>query len=134
MTTRRRFAELCAGAVLGSLLHLDAAAPSGPAQCLLSLNRDWWFGKNVNELSKITLPHCVAKLSWQDWDPALWQQLWFYRRHFPLPPEFENKRVFLRFDGMMVGASPSINSHALPRHIGGLSAVSVRDQQLCYCR
>jgi beta-galactosidase len=72
-----------------------------------------------NGSSKITLPHCVSKLSWQDWDSAAWENVWAYRRHLSLPHEFRNRRVFLQFGGVMVGATPSINGHVLPEHLGG---------------
>ena len=42
-----------------------------------------------------------------------------YRRHFSLPPELKHLRVFLKFDGVMVGATPTINGEELPRHLGG---------------
>jgi beta-galactosidase len=69
--------------------------------------------------SRICLPHCVTKLSWQDWEPAAWEHVWAYRRHFSLPREFRNRRVFLEFDGVMVSAAPVINGHGLPEHLGG---------------
>lgn len=94
---------------------LKGAVPSGPARYRLPLNDDWVFGEN----SKVTVPHCVAKLSWQDWNPAAWQQVWNYRRQFTLPREFQGRRIFVEFDGVMVGAAPGINGHALPEHLGG---------------
>ena len=42
-----------------------------------------------------------------------------YRRHFTLPNELKRMRVFLHFDGVMVGAAPTINGHILPPHLGG---------------
>ena len=69
--------------------------------------------------SKVTLPHSVAGLSWQDWDPAAWEDRWIYRRHFSLPAAFRNRRVFLHFGAVMVRASPVINGHVLPDHLGG---------------
>ena len=69
--------------------------------------------------SKVTLPHAVSKLSWQNWDPAAWEDVWIYRRHFPLPPEAAGRRVFVEFEGVMTAASPAVNGHALPEHRGG---------------
>ena len=43
------------------------------------------------------LPHTVAKLSWQNWEPSAWQDLWIYRRHFTLPGERKGLRTLLRF-------------------------------------
>ena len=103
---------------------------SGPASRVMALDKDWLFrgrfnttagAGNENEamFSRVTLPHCVAKLSWQNWDPAVWQDLWVYRRHFTLPEQLRRLRVFLHFDGVMVGATPTINGHRLPQHLGG---------------
>jgi beta-galactosidase len=89
----------------------------------LPLDRDWRFGGRLNSaggltndderaFSPVTLPHCVAKLSWQNWDPAAWQDIWIYRRHFTLPEELRHLRVFLQFDGVMVGTTPTINLRA----------------------
>ncbi|HVH72871.1 MAG TPA: glycoside hydrolase family 2 TIM barrel-domain containing protein [Candidatus Dormibacteraeota bacterium] len=61
----------------------------------------------------------MAKLSWQNWDPRAWEDVWNYQRHFALPEEFRGSRVFLHFAGVMVGATPVINGHELPRHSGG---------------
>jgi hypothetical protein len=37
----------------------------------------------------ITLPHCVTKLSWQNWDHAQWEDVWIYRRHFEMSASLE---------------------------------------------
>ena len=76
-------------------------------------------GFNDSAFSHVTLPHTVAKLSWQNWDPATWEDVWIYRRHFSMPDGFRNQRVFLDFDRVMLGAKPVINGHALPEHLGG---------------
>ena len=107
-----------------------ASPEFGPARWVLPFNRDWLFGGRLNPSTDrqggnnrsfvpITLPHCVAKLSWQNWDPAAWQDVWAYRRLFTVPKEFRRSRLFLQFDAVMVGATPSINGHELPRHLGG---------------
>ena len=107
----------------------DSGPPTvGPARWILPFDRGWLFGGRVNVSDAntddrgfipITLPHCVSRLSWQKWDFHAWQDLWSYRRSFTLPAEFTRSRVFVRFDGVMVGAAPSINGHELPKHLGG---------------
>jgi beta-galactosidase len=69
--------------------------------------------------AKIWLPHSVVALSWQNWDPARWKDVWVYRRHFSIPPAFRGRRVFVDFTGVMTGANPVINGPALPSHWGG---------------
>jgi len=125
-----------AALALTPVLHWESIAAAqhskdtGPASRILAFDRDWLFGGRLNPsarivdvdehtFSSITLPHCVAKLSWENWDPAAWQDFWIYRRHFRLPHELKGLRVFLKFDGVMVGATPTINGQELPRHLGG---------------
>ena len=55
--------------------------------------------------SRVTLPHCVAKLSWQKWEPAFWQDVWIYRRHFQVPANYRRHRVFLDFTRVMTKAT-----------------------------
>lgn len=114
----------------GNLAAAEQSKESGPGSHVFAFDRDWMFGGKLNPsvrvvgldertFSSITLPHCVARLSWENWDPASWQDLWIYRRHFSLPRELKGLRVFLKFDGVMVGATPTINGQELPRHLGG---------------
>lgn len=103
---------------------------SGPASYTIALERGWLFGgkfdpaavaphSDETAFSPVTVPHCAAKLSWQKWDPASWQQVWIYRRHFTLPAALRKQRVFLHFEGVMVGATATINAHTLAQHLGG---------------
>ncbi len=136
--TRRRFLEGCGAAVLISAPVLEswgaegepAMHRNGPAQRVFSLDSGWLFGGKTDAdaqkpdldaaaFSPITLPHCVVPLSWQNWDAAAWENVWLYRRRFSTPEEFVNRRVFLRFDGVMVTAHASINGTTLPTHQGG---------------
>jgi beta-galactosidase len=124
-------AVFASSSILGFGKTPPGAVPqTGPARFTFPLDQDWLFaGKfNANSLitpkeeaafSKITLPHCVAKLSWHNWTPASWESVWLYRRRFAMPKEGANRRIFLKFDGVMAGAKPVINGVALPEHIGG---------------
>jgi beta-galactosidase len=137
--SRREFVQRCA---LGTMAvasvpilgcrsgTTSTARANRPASRVIPLDRDWRFGGKFDPaasaaqfddraFSPVTLPHCVAKLSWQNWDPASWQDVWIYRRHFNLPADFKGLRVFLHFDGVMVGTTPTINGHTLPQHLGG---------------
>jgi beta-galactosidase len=111
-------------------LSPSTAAPQGPAAQIIPMDSDWLFGGELkaealspefddSAFAKITLPHCPTKLSWQDWSWEDWQKVWCYRRHFVLPDIVKRCRVFLEFDGVMVGAEPVINGHTLPKHLGG---------------
>ena len=134
--SRRNFVRSCAaGAATLATSSLWSLTPGkasiiGPAHLLFAIDQDWLFGGKVDPnakesslddgaFTKITLPHCVAKLSWQDWDATSWQDVFLYRRHFAVPKNFANRRVFIKFDGVMVSADPSINGTPLPSHHGG---------------
>src|SRR5215472_5387736 len=106
MITRRAFAAI----------PLTAVAA---AQARKPLDGPWLFSGPHTPETPVTFPHCVARLGWQDWDPATWQDVWTYRKRFAVGPEFRGRRVFLRFGGVMVGAKPAVNGHALPEHLGG---------------
>lgn len=105
-------------------------ASRGRAQGVLGLDGNWLFGGKLKSgqlepdfndaaFARVTLPHCAVPLSWQKWDPAAWQDVWIYRRHFDVPAEFRGLRLFLRFDRVMAAATPVVNGHALPKHVGG---------------
>lgn len=102
----------------------------GATSLTMPLDQDWLFGGKAvagaelpgfddAAFSHVALPHCVTTLSWQNWKPESWQDVWIYRRHFHVPEEFRQRRVFVEFDRVMVTAAPSINGHALPEHKGG---------------
>lgn len=100
-----------------------------------SLDGNWLFGGEIDStapaphsldqafddssFTHFTLPHCVTPLSWQKWDPATWQHVWLYRRHFEMPDEPAPHRVFLQFDRIMTAATLNLNGHALEPHVGG---------------
>jgi len=137
--SRRKFVRSCAAGIatlatpsLWAFAPASVGRPSpiGAASLSYALDQDWFFGGKVNPerqgaqldestFTKVTLPHCMADLSWQNWDPASWQDVWLYRRHFSIPKEFANRRVFADFEGVMVSADVSINETTLPAHQGG---------------
>lgn len=67
----------------------------------------------------VCLPHCVADLSWNGWDPDSWTGEWIYRRHVELPTQFHDMRIFCEFEGVMSGASVVVNDSSLGRRAGG---------------
>ena len=135
--SRREFirASAAAAALTPSVLTWgqNPAAPSrptGPAQRNISLDNDWLFGGKLSAaamqpefddkaFTPVTLPHTVTSLSWQNWDPAQWQDEWIYRKHFTLPPDLKNLRLFLHFDRVLASTTPAVNGHNLLPHAGG---------------
>jgi beta-galactosidase len=76
-------------------------------------------GFDDSGLQVVTLPHTVAKLSWQEWDPASWEGVWVYRKHFDAPCGAAGMRVFVDFGAAMTQAVLTLNGHGLPGHVGG---------------
>src|SRR5579859_7444086 len=117
--SRREFVRTCAlGATLlasGALTGCATTKSSkttGAAALILPLDQDWLFGGKFvdgadtpvfddSKFSRVALPHCVTKLSWQGWKPEDWQDVWIYRRHFQVPKEFRDRRIFVEFDRVM---------------------------------
>jgi beta-galactosidase len=111
-------------------LAAAATISTHAAQRTMSLDAGWIFGGKLQPsatdpafddagFARINLPHTVTQLSWQNWDPASWQDAWIYRRHFTVPPELKTQRLFLHFDRVMAGATPIVNGHNLEPHLGG---------------
>ncbi|MGB6131616.1 MAG: glycoside hydrolase family 2 TIM barrel-domain containing protein [Acidobacteriaceae bacterium] len=136
--SRRNFLRTCAGASLAAIPVLQSWGDRSPASSTeggaaagtLSLDRDWRFAGKMTPAAlqagfddanfpSFALPHSVTPLSWQGWDPAVWEDQWVCRRTFSIPPRFRGLRIFLHFDRVMAGALPVLNGHPLPRHLGG---------------
>ena len=131
------FACVCAFAATASAAPASASAPApapfrGESRLVVPFSQGWLFGGkasaspdalkpefNDSAFERVTLPHCVVKLSWQKWDYNTWQHVWLYRKHFTVPAAFKGQRVFVRFEAAMTSITPTINGHALPTHKGG---------------
>jgi beta-galactosidase len=95
----------------------------------VAFNAGWLFGAftagcelpgfDDSAFAPVTLPHTVAPLSWQDWDPASWEQVWAYRKHFDAPPGHDGQRVFLDFAAAMTHATVTLNGTQVADHLGG---------------
>ncbi len=133
-------ASLIGGAGIAALPLLSLVgnvSPSSepqPANLSFSLNSDWLFGGQYmagsessfyddSGFAPVTLPHTVTSLSWRDWNPSAWEQMWIYRRHFdggPLVrPRWPGNRIVVEFDGVMVNATIVINDRTVTTHQGG---------------
>jgi len=76
-------------------------------------------GFDDSSFATVTLPHTVAPLSWQNWDPATWEQVWTYRKHFDAPAGTRGMRVFLDFGAAMAHATVTLNGSAVADYLGG---------------
>lgn len=118
------------GATRRALRHVTRAGSGGMASRDVPLMNGWRFGGRATDgctrpdfddsgFEQITLPHCVADLSWGDWDPEDWEDVFIYRRRFDRPQERPEMRVFLDFEGVLTGTRPTLNGRDLPEHLGG---------------
>ena len=107
-----------------------AAAPaSGPAAVPVPFDAGWLFGESVaggtapsfddSGMVTVTLPHTVTPLSWRNWPPSAWEQVWLYRKHFDAPAGADGMRVFADFDGALTGSTLTLNGTELPGRVGG---------------
>jgi beta-galactosidase len=105
-----------------------------PTNLNFSLNTNWLFGGQYmagsessfyddSGFAPVMLPHSVSPLSWRDWNPSAWQQMWIYRRHFTggslISSRRPGNRILVEFDGVMVNATVVINDQAVCTHQGG---------------
>jgi beta-galactosidase len=88
----------------------------GPASAGSSLP-----GFDDSGFASVTLPHTVTPLSWQDWDPASWEQVWVYRKHFDAPFEASDAggRVFLDFGAALTHSTVTLNGTEVGDYLGG---------------
>jgi beta-galactosidase len=120
--------------LIGLLGRKPRTSKPAPGYLTLTLNSNWLFGGQYtagaegtsfddSSFTPVTLPHTVTLLSWRDWDPDAWQQIWIYRRHFSgrrlLGSHRPGPRIFVDFDGVMTNATVAVNGHAVATHQGG---------------
>ena len=142
---------LSAGALVGAAFVLrggvarvaratrGAASPNAVSTGLTSatydFNQGWRFGGVYadgsqapglvdDSYARVTLPHTVTPLSWGDWRPSAWEQVWIYRKHFS-GAELTGGRVFVDFDGVMTNATVYLNGTEVGQHQGGFLPWSV---------
>jgi beta-galactosidase len=113
-------ATLAAVSVLPQSSRADVTHSANVQPAPLELNTDWSFqqdGASVAEL--VTLPHCVASLSWQEWKTESWEHTWTYRKSFRIPSSFRDKRLFLSCERATLKTIIVFNGHVFPPHEGG---------------
>ena len=80
-------------------------------------------GFDDSGLARVTLPHTVAPLSWQDWHPAAWERVWVYRKHFDAPDisgaSGVGRRVFLDVGAALTHSTVTLNGTEVGDHLGG---------------
>lgn len=122
--SRRNFLRTAATAAAAGPLNriLPGQSPRGPQQRTILLDDGWTLAPTDGRISEhaVTIPSTVVNLSWQGWKPETWERFWTYKRRFKAPIKSgSTDRVFLHFEGVLSGATPSINGHELEGHLGG---------------
>jgi beta-galactosidase len=107
----------------------QAASAKGPAARIVPFGTGWLFGPAVagsdqpgfddSALATVTLPHTVAPLSWQNWAPSSWEQIWVYRKHFGAPAGVSGLRVFLDFPAALTHSTITLNGTQVAAYLGG---------------
>jgi beta-galactosidase len=131
---RRQFLRAAAGTA-GAAYSVTACGPRQappprrPGPRLIPFSTGWLFGLasagssqpgfDDSGLQAVTLPHTVTRLSWREWEPASWEAVWVYRKHFDAPGQAAGMRVFVDFAAAMTKATLTLNGHDLPGHVGG---------------
>jgi beta-galactosidase len=117
---------------------LPASLP--PVTETYDFNQGWRFGGIYRPgsqdpsysdagFSHVNLPHSVVRLSWGDWNPSSWEQLWIYRKRFSVK-SLADRRVFLDFDGVMTNATVYLGGTEAAQHVGGFLPFSVELTEL----
>ena len=84
-------------------------------------------GFDDSGFTAVTLPHTVTPLSWQDWDPAAWERVWAYRKHFDTLPDAAGApgapgasgRVFLDVGAALTHSTVTLNGTEVGDYLGG---------------
>jgi len=102
---------------------------------IIPLNHDWLFtdrpvaaaaGVTFNDknFTRVTIPHTNKMLPMNGFDEKEYMFVSVYRRHFRLPRELKNRRIFVDFDGVMTAARVFINGKDLGEYRGGYTPFS----------
>lgn len=139
-TLLRAVAAGTAGITVRSVLGASAAEAAtsgrsgpggarGPASLSVPFGAGWLFGPasggsdqpgfDDSAFATVTLPHSVAPLSWQNWNPASWERIWAYRKHFDAPQGLAGLRVFLDFGAAITGSTLTLNGTRVGSNSGG---------------
>jgi len=73
---------------------------------------------------RVTIPHTNKLLPWHGFDDKEYEFISVYRRHFRLPVELKDRRVFVDFGGVMTASTVWINGHRLGEYRGGYTPFS----------
>ena len=82
-----------------------------------NFNGDWQFRKKGQQWQAVQLPHTAHIEPYISND--MWMGVCEYKKNFPYQKQWENKKVFLNFEGAMGIAKIKLNGQLLRTHFGG---------------
>jgi beta-galactosidase len=99
------------------------------------LNHNWLYREQAQPgatatvfsdagFKRVTIPHTNKLLPWHGFDDKEYEFVSVYRRHFKLPVETKDARVFVDFGGVMTAATVWINGRRLGEYRGGYTPFS----------
>src|SRR5215510_9768506 len=136
---RRRFLQRAgsglAGLTLLTKLPTRADAQTASRVRIYPLNHNWLYREpaqpnataaafNDAGFKRVTIPHTNKLLPWHGFDDKEYEFVSVYRRHFRLPVEMKDRRVFVDFGGVMTAAKVWINGEQLGEYRGGYTPFS----------
>ena len=103
---------------------------TGPQTRVIPFGTGWLFGPAAegsslpgfddSGLAPVTVPHTVTPLSWQGWNPAAWERVWVYRKHFDAPDALGAAgRVFLDVGAALTHSTVTLNGTEVGDCLGG---------------
>src|SRR5215510_9101027 len=136
---RRRFLQRAgsglAGLTLLTKLPTRADAQTASRVRIYPLNHNWLYREpaqpnataaafNDAGFKRVTIPHTNKLLPWHGFDDKEYEFVSIYRKHFRLPAELRERRVFVDFGAVMTAATVWINGEKLGEYRGGYTPFS----------
>lgn len=128
--------SLLAGATRETLAAENSTLPeSVSTRRIFPLNHRWLYSDRLTpgatgvkfddkNFERVTIPHTNKRLPMNGFDEKEYTFVSVYRRHFRLPKELRNQRVFVDFGGVMTAAKVFINGQSLGEYRGGYTPFS----------
>src|SRR6185369_14799004 len=123
---RRRFLQDAGTGLVGLTLlsqrpvRADVRSVTTPRRRMYDLNHNWLYRAQQQPsatatvfddsgFKRVTIPHTNKLLPWHGFDDKEYEFISVYRRHFRLPVELRDRRVFVDFGGVMTASTVWIN-------------------------
>ncbi|UOQ74131.1 hypothetical protein MUN79_09690 [Hymenobacter cellulosilyticus] len=117
------------------LLALLLASPAAAQRIMQSINSNWLFRKDdaqstvasvsaATSWEKVSLPHTWNAADVLDDEPGYYRGTGWYRKTLQVPASWQQKRVYLYFEGANQEAELYVNGQLAGRHAGGYTAFS----------